>query len=79
MCWGNNEHGELGNDDIADSFTPVPVLNLTQVAQVTVGTSHTCALRKNGEVWCWGDNSVKQLGGGSTEAKSRVPVQVQGL
>ncbi|MCJ8344976.1 hypothetical protein MJH12_05510, partial [bacterium] len=32
---------------------------------VTVGDSHTCALQKNGEVYCFGYNAYGQLGNGS--------------
>jgi alpha-tubulin suppressor-like RCC1 family protein len=77
-CWGDNAHGELGNDDIADSTVPVSVLNLDHVVQVACGSTHTCALRENGEVWCWGDNEARQLGDGTVK-RSRIPVQVQGL
>jgi alpha-tubulin suppressor-like RCC1 family protein len=37
---------------------PVPV----PVADVSGGTSHTCALLANAKVRCWGDNSFGQLG-----------------
>jgi len=46
--------------------------------QVTSGLGHSCALA-GGNVWCWGDNSVGQLGQGATGGSSSVPVQVTGL
>jgi hypothetical protein len=37
---------------------------------------HTCIRRKDGAVFCWGDNSVGQLGGGEAGATSAKPVRV---
>lgn len=51
---------------------------LDDVRQVSAGITHTCALRRNGSVWCWGDNHVGQLGDGSRES-SRTPVRVRAL
>ena len=28
---------------------------------VTAGGNHTCIVRKNGKIWCWGENTVGQL------------------
>jgi alpha-tubulin suppressor-like RCC1 family protein len=44
---------------------------------LTAGEDHTCLLKSNGAAYCWGDNSVGQLGNGSTEP-SMVPVAVSG-
>lgn len=51
---------------------------LDDVRQVSTGSTHTCALRADGSVWCWGDNSLGQLGDGSRET-SHVPVRVRAL
>jgi alpha-tubulin suppressor-like RCC1 family protein len=40
----------------------------------SVGFNSTCAIKSNGTLWCWGDNSYGQLGNGSTDA-SLVPAQ----
>ncbi len=42
-----------------------------------VGESHTCILKSDGQAYCWGENSVGQLGNGSTES-SMTPVAVSG-
>jgi alpha-tubulin suppressor-like RCC1 family protein len=35
-------------------------------SDVTLGRGHTCALRTNGEIWCWGDNDAGEVGDGTT-------------
>src|SRR5690349_16793660 len=47
-------------------------------ATVAVGSSHICALLEDATVACSGDNSVGQLGSGSTAAVA-TPVRVSGL
>jgi len=71
-CWGENGHGELGRGS-ADrcgpfnepcSTTPGPVQGLTDAVQVAIGLGFSCALRKDGTVWCWGNNQRGTLGDG---------------
>jgi len=45
---------------------------------IAAGTGHSCVLRDNGQVACWGANSRGQLGDGSTDDRSD-PVAVAGL
>ncbi|GEL48017.1 hypothetical protein CHO01_31330 [Cellulomonas hominis] len=47
-------------------------------AQVAAGEQHTVGLASDGTVWAWGDNSVGQLGDGTSTA-SAVPTAVVGL
>lgn len=47
------------------------------VSEVSAGENHTCILNANGKAFCWGENSVGQLGNGSTEP-SMTPVPVSG-
>lgn len=44
---------------------------------LSAGKDHTCILNSNGKAYCWGDNSVGQLGNGSTKS-SMTPVAVAG-
>ncbi len=43
---------------------------------VATGASHTIALKYDGTVWTWGNNTNGQLGNNSTENSSS-PVQVK--
>jgi alpha-tubulin suppressor-like RCC1 family protein len=78
-CWGANGNGELGDGTTTDRHTPVQVAGLPlNLGQIGAGGTHTCALRKNGSVWCWGSGGKGELGNGST-SDSSTPVQVSGL
>ena len=51
---------------------------LTNATSVAAGSSHTCAVRSDDSVACWGANGSGQLGNGSN-TESSVPVTVVGL
>lgn len=78
-CWGFNLFGTLGAGNNIDSNVPLDVVGLdTDVAAVSSGDGHTCALTMAGAVKCWGSNTQGQLGNG-TNANSNVPLDVAGL
>ena len=80
-CWGDNQYGQLGNID-AGSFSslPVDVLDLASgIETLSAGGGHTCALTTTGGVKCWGYNFYGQLGDGSTQHESAIPVDVLDL
>lgn len=67
-CWGSNYYGQLGNDlagpDVT-SMTPVQEASAaTDWSDVVAGYGFTCARKTGGTLWCWGRNSVGQLGVG---------------
>jgi alpha-tubulin suppressor-like RCC1 family protein len=80
--WGDNSSGQLGNGATSSiegsDPTPVPVPGLTGITQIAAGDRHSLALRSDGTVWAWGDNSYGQLGDGTTAAEDR-PERVPGL
>lgn len=78
-CWGQNGDGQLGNDSLSDSSTPVTVSGLSRSATaLTAGFYHTCAVLSDGDVECWGDNARGQLGD-ETRDDRRTPVAVRDL
>lgn len=77
-CWGRGTDGQLGNGGLADSETPVDVTGLASgVVALTAGSRHTCAQLATGQVACWGDNGLLQLGV-ATPASSPTPVTIAG-
>jgi alpha-tubulin suppressor-like RCC1 family protein len=77
-CWGSNSLGQLGPTGFgSDQPTPVMVEGVAGVVAMALGSLHTCALVKDGSVWCWGDDTTGQLGRktGSIEGKIPSPVQ----
>ena len=81
-CFGNGSYGQLGNSQNEESnFIPVQVrfangTALTDVSKVVAGAYHTCALRDDGTVWCWGANGYGQLGINSSTGGSNFPARV---
>ncbi|HNI36603.1 MAG TPA: hypothetical protein PLV93_14470, partial [Microthrixaceae bacterium] len=82
-CWGANGSGQLGDGTTTSRSVPTAVGGLSDVAEVSVGHDHTCAVVGDvsagaGTVRCWGNNDRGQLGNGTTTASS-TPVAVPGL
>ncbi len=75
-CWGNNGYGQLGAGDPYDrggagnpAFTPVNFGGSHYAKNVFAGGGHTCAIRDDDRLVCWGKNDKGQLGMGSTLAQ----------
>jgi len=63
-AWGDNSFGQLGSGSSGQMPTvPQKVVRLTDVVAIRSGTSDAYALRADGTVWVWGDDSLDQLGG----------------
>ena len=75
-CWGWNLAGALGDGTRTERHQPVRVARLVaDVEAIAAGSFHTCALRRGGLVFCWGDNTAGELGDGTTTARLKpVPV-----
>jgi Regulator of chromosome condensation (RCC1) repeat len=68
------------SDDGAHSISKLFTLtaNPCPIPTVAGGVSHSLALRSDGTVWAWGDNSKGQLGDGTVTSRP-TPVQVTAL
>jgi alpha-tubulin suppressor-like RCC1 family protein len=79
-CWGRNNHGQLGIGSVTDSNRPREISNIEPWTWRTIAAgagSHTCALKSDDVLWCWGHNDQGQLGIGTAGPKdSPAPVAV---
>jgi alpha-tubulin suppressor-like RCC1 family protein len=74
-CWGFDDHGQLGDGTTGDPVThgrsnAVLVKQgsgaMTGVRSVSAGEGHSCAVKTDRTVWCWGDDADGALGDGTT-------------
>ncbi|QJR16528.1 RCC1 domain-containing protein [Usitatibacter palustris] len=66
-CWGDNPYGQVGHGLLIMIPGPTEVSGLSSgAASVAAGVNHTCAVRTNGQVLCWGNNDFGQVGIGTT-------------
>jgi alpha-tubulin suppressor-like RCC1 family protein len=85
FCWGDNSNGQLGDNSVVSSPTPVMVLGsagtgtLSGILSVSVGYQEACAVSTAGNAYCWGAGTSGQLGNGSTSSDNHYPVEVVGL
>ena len=78
-CWGGvNARGELGLVAKQGVYAPTRVTLPAgpPVVAVAVGNTSSCALRSDGSVLCWGDNTRGQLGRGSRDERRHPEPQV---
>lgn len=71
-CWGDmigadGHPGPMGHDDQAPHDVPARVGDEADWAHVSTDTFHSCGIRGQSELWCWGRNTEGQLGMGSAD------------
>ena len=61
--WGYNVYGQLGDNTITNRSSPVQtVCGGTNWKQVSCGGYHTAAIKTDGTLWLWGNNTFGGLG-----------------
>lgn len=70
-CWGDNEFGQLAEDavTVTGRDEPGPVV-LDSVVSIVGGLAFNVAVRSDGSVVTWGENTHGQLGDGTTTHSS---------
>ena len=74
-CRGGGTSSAIGST--VGSDTPVQVSG-SGWASASLGEFHTLGLKTDGTLWAWGDGGSGELGNGSNQPGSAVPVQVPG-
>ncbi len=74
QCWGSDALNQLGLgvNDFNDPF-PQPVVGIVNAIKIATGGAHTCALKKSGDLFCWGANGEGQIGTGVTSPSVEQP------
>ncbi|XP_042200055.1 probable E3 ubiquitin-protein ligase HERC1 [Callorhinchus milii] len=80
--WGEGDFGRLGHGDSNSRNIPTLVKDISNVGEVSCGSSHTIALSKDGRtVWSFGGGDNGKLGHGDTNRvyKPKIVEALQGM
>ena len=72
--WGLNTSGQLGDNSTTARSSPQTIAGAgsggTNWKALSLGDTHVAAIKTDGTLWTWGNNSNGQLGDGSTTNRS---------
>ena len=87
QCWGLDSYGALGNSSGVEPCTygdlcrgtPLATTGAITFVRVSAGDRYTCGIDGSGTAYCWGANTLGELGIGSIDQNSHAaPEQVAG-
>ncbi|MBL4634443.1 MAG: hypothetical protein JKY56_11255 [Kofleriaceae bacterium] len=87
-CWGNSEKFQVGKrrqgpvkigDPSAHIFGPTLIDELMNPVRLAVGYNHSCAIDRDGTVFCWGGNGAKQTAPNTAEPAIEHATRITGL
>ena len=74
--WGKDTDSMLGNDNTVEERTyPVSIYGHYDWAMLAGADDHTCGIKQDGSLWCWGSNNFGELGNNDLGTNSNIPVQ----
>ena len=75
--WGGNSEGQLGNNTTVESTSPIQIGVATNWATVSAGGYYfSAAIKTDGTLWTWGNDSFGELGNGTVLGQQLVPTQI---
>ncbi len=54
LCWGSNEHGQLGHGEVYSSTRALPVADAPAFVEIACADGFTWGRTASGQVWWWG-------------------------
>ena len=73
--WGRNENGQLGSNNRTDRSSPAQTVSAAaNWSKISAGNDHSAAVKTDGRLWLWGNNTTGQLGTSNRTRRSS-PVQ----
>lgn len=76
-CWGGNDAGQLGDGTTTNRPQPRRIAGLDGVVQLSASAALTCALRRDGRPWCFGE--LGNLSDGVRSAVPKLLVELDGV
>lgn len=76
--WGQNQFGNLGNDNRVYYSSPVQIGSMTDWKNIALNQFFSAAIKTDGTLWTWGKNDTGQLGNNNGVYYSS-PIQIGSL
>jgi len=64
-CWGENDHGQLGDGTTTSHPAPTLVAGGLTFKSIAVGDAHVCGVTTGASLYCWGFSANGAFGDGS--------------